>query len=68
MVHLVYLWFKLPEVRSIFKILGEPLLIFFVSKTSGLALEEIDALFGKEETARADEELTGKVSVVEREG
>ncbi|TVY84029.1 Sugar transporter STL1 [Lachnellula suecica] len=48
-VHLVHLWFKLPE-------------------TSGLALEEIDALFGKEETATADEELKGGAVIVGEEG
>lgn len=47
-VHLVHLWFKLPE-------------------TSGLALEEIDALFGKEQTATANEQTNEKVAVVEKE-
>jgi hypothetical protein len=36
-------------------------------QTSGLALEEIDVLFGKEQIANANEEPTEKAVVVEDE-
>ena len=36
-------------------------------QTSGLALEEIDTLFGKDQIATADEELGDKAITIEEE-
>jgi len=64
--HLVHLWFKLPEVWNSHFNSYEQKLIKMI-QTSGLALEEIDALFGKEQIATDAEEPGEKGVVIEQE-
>jgi hypothetical protein len=65
--HLIHLWFKLPEVCNPTSIVQYMQKLIMMIQTSGLALEEIDALFGKEQIATDAEEPGEKGVVVEEE-